>query len=109
MPKAVFRNAVDTAEHLEWKAGLGAIKRGEGRGQINAADPDRLLGSAYLDGDCMSAFPNAPRWDYVIGYDRSNEAVAYFIEVHSAETSEVSKVEGSSSTSKEVRSARFQS
>lgn len=93
MPKKAFQQAVDTAEHLQWHDGLQAVKKSEGGGQIVARDHDRLLGGACIDDDCKSAYPTANRWDYVIGYRRANKPVAYFIEVHSAETSEVSVVE----------------
>ena len=39
------------------------------------------------------AYPNDSRWDYVVGYRRSKKAVAHFIEVHSAEASDVSKIQ----------------
>jgi hypothetical protein len=91
-PNATFQDAIETASHLQWKAGLKAIKRSEGGGKISGADPRRVLGGAAIDDDCQPAHPNAHRWDYVVGYERSKRAVAYFIEVHSAETSEVSRI-----------------
>ena len=101
MPKAkeedaaalAFRHALDAASHLQWKAGLQAIKKSEGGGQIEGAAPNALLGSAAIDEDCLKAHPSASRWDYVIGYRRNKKAIAYFVEVHSAETSQVSKIE----------------
>lgn len=91
-PGAAFRSAIAATGRLHLQAGLQAIKADEGRGQISASDPRAVLGSAMIDDDCKPAYPNDSRWDYVIGYDRSKRAVAYFIEVHSAETSDVSKV-----------------
>lgn len=93
MPKKTFRAAIDGADHLQWREGLQAVKRGEGAGQITAREPGKLLGSACIDDDCLASHPNDSRWDYVIGYERSKAAVAHFVEVHSAETSEVSKIE----------------
>ncbi len=94
MPKvAAFRKAVEATEQLEFRVGLSAIKRGEGKGRIVPNDAKRLLGSADIDKDCERAYPNDARWDYVIGYARSQKAIAYFVEVHSAETSDVSKME----------------
>ncbi len=90
---AVFRAAIDATGHLEWKPGLHAIKRSEGAGQVAGQDSDSLLGGACIDDDCKPAYPNDSRWDYVIGYGRRGGPVAYFIEVHSAETSDVSTVE----------------
>lgn len=93
-PAAVFDAAIRvTAPRLALKPGLKAIKKGEGHGQIVAEDPKRLLGSAAIDDDCRASEPHGNRWDYVIGYGRASKAIAYFVEVHSAETSEVLKVE----------------
>jgi hypothetical protein len=93
MPKKTFQEAIKVADHLSWQEGLQAIKRSEGRGQISAKDSGCLLGSACIDDDCNPAFPNDCRWDYVIGYKRAKKAVAYFVEVHGAQTSKVSEVE----------------
>ncbi len=90
---AVFHDALDGAEHLKCCAGLQAIVKGEGRGQIAAGDDACLLGSSFIDEDCNKALPNDSRWDYVVGYAREQVPVAFFIEVHSAYTGEVSKIE----------------
>ncbi|HKQ70788.1 MAG TPA: hypothetical protein VJT73_15685 [Polyangiaceae bacterium] len=90
---ATFREAIEAASHLKWRAGLQAIKNREGGGQISSDDPERVLGGATIDDDCLKAYPTANRWDYVVGYRRPHQVLAYFIEVHSAETSEISKVE----------------
>lgn len=91
---AIFARAIrETRPRLVPKPGLRAIKRGEGHGQIVAEERRRLLGSAAIDDDCRAAYPKDPRWDYLIGYERDSNAIAYFVEVHSAETSEVSKME----------------
>jgi hypothetical protein len=89
----VFRESVEAAEHLQFVPGLGAIRRGEGRRQISGENSHHILGSVYLDGDCRMVYPSSKRWDYVIGYSRSRKPVAHFVEVHSAETSEVSTME----------------
>jgi hypothetical protein len=92
--QAAFREAIDEAECLSWKQGLTAIVRSQGGGQITAADTRRVLGGAFIDEDCEHADfgKSKPRWDYVIGYARDQFAVAFYIEVHSAETSEVRKM-----------------
>jgi len=92
-PHKIFKQAIDEADHLQLKDGLKAIKRGEGKGRIVAEDLERVLGSVDIDGDSLKAAPNANRWDYVIGYNRSGQVVAYFAEVHSAVTSAVSTIE----------------
>jgi len=89
-----FRDAIGAAEYLQLKAGLQAIKSGEGRGQITAANPAALLGSVMIDDDCRRPpFAQDPRWDYVVGYARGRQAIAHFIEVHSAETSNVADID----------------
>ena len=92
-PRQVFGQAIEQSDHLQLQNGLTAIKRREGKGRIIADDPRRVLGSSNIDDDCRQAAPGASRWDYVIGYNRSGKTVAYFIEVHSAITSQVSKIE----------------
>ncbi len=92
-PRKVFKKAIDEADHLRFKNGLAAVKRREGKGRILATDSKRILGSADIDGDCRPAAPNANRWDYVIGYNRPGRVVAYFVEVHSANTSDVARIE----------------
>jgi hypothetical protein len=92
-PAAAFASAVKTADHLDLKAGLQAIKKSEGAGQIVPTDPKKVLGSVAMDDDCLEADPNGNRWDYVVGYEQNSGAFAYFVEVHSAQTSKVSEVE----------------
>lgn len=90
-PGKTFRHAVETADHLVHREGMQALK--EGKGQVVAAETSSLLGGVNMDDDCRDARPNDNRWDYLVGVKRSKHAVAFFIEVHSAETSEVSKIE----------------
>jgi len=92
-PKETFRDALATCPPLRLRDGFQAIKKSEGKGQISAANPGQVLGSVAIDDDCRAEHQNASRWDYVAGYDRNGQAVAHFIEVHSAETSEVAVVE----------------
>lgn len=88
----IFLEAVTGTRLLRWLAGLQAVKKSEGGGQIACEEPKRLLGGAAIDDDCRAKHPQSSRWDYVLGYRRSKSAVAFFIEVHSAETSAVSKM-----------------
>lgn len=92
-PDVAFREAVGSNRLLRHRDGLQAIKKGEGKGQISAEASDRLLGSVCIDDDCQKAHPSSSRWDYVIGYERENEVIAHYVEVHSAETSEVARIE----------------
>lgn len=73
--------------------GYEAIKKGEGKGQISATNPTKILGSVAIDDDCRASHPHANRWDYVVGYEGAKQTAAHFIEVQSAETSEVGVVE----------------
>lgn len=93
MPHEVFQKAVEATKILKLMEGLRAIKKGEGKGQITAKDSRWVLGSVRVDDDCLNKYPNDARWDYVIGYARSAKVIAYFVEVHGAETSDVSKLE----------------
>lgn len=92
-PKEAFRKAITTSAPLRLREGLQAIRKGEGKGQIVAQDPSKVLGSVAIDDDCRQAHSRASRWDYAAGYDRNGDAIVYFIEVHSAETTEVAAVE----------------
>ena len=92
-PHRTFKEAIDEADYLRLQDGLSAVKQGEGKSQIHAEDPRQVLGSADIDGDCCRAAPHANRWDYVIGYNRPGKIVAYFVEVHSAVTSQVSTIQ----------------
>jgi len=87
-----FRDAIAATKRLKLRAGLQALKDGEGKGQISGKDPRSIVGSVAIDDDCRPIYPNDCRWDDVIGYARAGRAVAHFVEVHSAETSEVSKI-----------------
>jgi hypothetical protein len=88
-----FNAAIQAAECLTLVQGLGAVERGEGRGRI-VANGATLLGSVHIDHACKDHpdFAQSCRWDYVIGVERPAGDVAYFVEVHSADTSGVSEV-----------------
>lgn len=71
---------------LGLRIGLQALKNDAGR--VEATDNRKLNGSVDIDETTKNLYPEASRWDYVIGY----EGKAYFLEVHSANTSEVKNV-----------------
>jgi len=56
--------------------------------KVNPTDTMKCEGSVDIDAAVKSVYPNACRWDYVVGYDDRK----YFIEVHSAKTDEVKAV-----------------
>ncbi|MCP4250111.1 MAG: hypothetical protein GY778_23970 [bacterium] len=62
---------------------------------MRASDNHRLAGSVDVDSALAEALPNAPRWDYAIGYRPSSgtNEVVHWVEVHPATDGEVRKVE----------------
>lgn len=88
-----FVDAIEAAEHLTLKSGLKALKKAEGKDRIHQGQ-FKVLGSVNIDDDCRPARPNGERWDYVVGLSDGETNESWFIEVHSAHTSEVSKMEG---------------
>lgn len=68
---------------LGLRIGLQALKNDAGR--VKATDNRKLNGSVDIDETTKNLYPEASRWDYVIGY----EGKAYFLEVHSTNTSDI--------------------
>lgn len=69
--------------------GLQAL-RDEDKHRITTRESRRIQGSADLDAALEASCPDANRWDYVIGYEISEGTDrVYFVEVHSAQSSEV--------------------
>jgi hypothetical protein len=90
-----FKDAVEATAHLDhaWKAGLKAL-RARDRRHIQPESPPRLRGSVDVDAAMQPVEPQANRWDLAIAYQHANrdEEVVYWVELHSAETSEVDVV-----------------
>ena len=90
-----FRDAVQQTPGLEsaYCEGLQAL-RARDREHIVPEDPRQLGGSVDIDTAYQKADPQANRWDYGIAYQHSNrdEEVVYWVEIHTASTSEVSVV-----------------
>lgn len=93
MPRRTFCDAVDASSTLNRHEGLRAVKKSEGGGQITPKDPRNVIASVCIDDDFKRTHPNSARWDYLIGYERPRKPIAYFVEVHSAESNQVSKME----------------
>lgn len=70
-----------------YMSGLQALKR-EHRSKVSITDNSLLGGSVDIDSCTTLKYPNANRWDYAVEYNGK----VFFIEVHSAITSEVSTV-----------------
>lgn len=84
----VFREAVSATPEVEncYQAGLQAL--GKYRQKIVPANVSKCEGSVDIDACTTTIYPTQNRWDYAICYDSK----VYFVEVHSAETGEVSTV-----------------
>ena len=87
-PKNSFKNAVESTPLLKdaYESGLKAL--GSYSTKVKLTDTSKCQGSVDIDAAVKSVYPNACRWDYVVGYDERK----YFIEVHGAKTDEVKAV-----------------
>ena len=92
-----FEEAVGVAPspvNTAYRPGKQALEK-KHRNKVNCLDPKRLTGSINLD-EALAKEPgyaNEPRWDYGLGHrSESGQERAVWVEVHSATTSEVSKV-----------------
>lgn len=83
-----FEEAVEATQDVKggYKKGLGAL--GAYSKKINVTDTRLLNGSIDIDACTTAKYPNANRWDYALSYNQE----VYFVEVHSANTSQVSTV-----------------
>lgn len=88
-----FRQAVNATPSVQgqYRPGLQALSAGHAA-RIQCHDTRRLTGSINVDSALQSAEPNAPRWDYGIGYRRGNYEVAVWVEVHPASSKHVTDV-----------------
>lgn len=87
-----FRKAVQACPDLTLREGMQAISS-VNREKIIPDNTRSLTGSVDMDKDLRELFPTEHRWDYVVGYNGSDGIEkAYFIEVHPAETSEITCV-----------------
>lgn len=82
--KAAVEDTLDIASG--YCIGLQAMKNYSIK--VQAADTKQLTGSVDIDKAVKEKYPQDARWDYVVGYQQ----YVYFVEVHSAETSEVKTV-----------------
>ncbi|MFN4144359.1 MAG: hypothetical protein ACK4GN_00930 [Runella sp.] len=86
--KNSFHEAVEATPDIAngYKTGLSAL--GTHSSKISVASTSLLEGSVDIDSCTSKKYPNSNRWDYVFSY----KGEAYFIEVHSADSSEVRTV-----------------
>ena len=84
-----FKDAVEGTREIStgYNEGLQAIKKSD-RGRYSAKNNGLLEGSVDLDGCTKDLYPQASRWDYVIGYNGK----IHFSEVHPASTGNVADI-----------------
>ncbi len=83
-----FSEAVQQTQEIAacLKPGLQAL--GADSKKIKVTETTTLKGSVNIDTCLKKRYPNAPRWDYVFGYENR----VYYVEVHQAKESEVRSI-----------------
>ena len=82
--EAAVQNVPEIATCL--KSGLQAL--GSNSKKVKVASTRKLEGSVDIDGCLKRRYPDAPRWDYVFGYN----GWIYYVEVHPSSLGEVKSV-----------------
>jgi len=80
-----FRQAVEATPSVaaHYRAGLQALPAGDAA-RIRCTNTRRLTGSVNVDRALQATEPDAPRWDYGIGFCRGSNEAAVWVEVHPA-------------------------
>jgi len=86
--KNSFHKAVEATPDIRNCYQSGLLALGIHSSKISVASPSFIDGSVDIDGCTTSRYPNSNRWDYVFAYNGK----AYFVEIHSANTSQVKTV-----------------
>ncbi len=86
--KITFKEAVEQTPDISnaYRTGLQAL--GSYSDKVSLGDARLCEGSVDIDAATVTIYAQANRWDYCISY----KGEAYFVEVHSANTGEVSTV-----------------
>lgn len=86
--RLTFKEAVEATPDVStgYREGIEAF--GEYKAKIKVPDSKKIDGSLDIDAMTAKLYPDSNRWDYAICYDGE----VFYIEVHSATTSEVSKM-----------------
>ena len=84
----LFKTAVKNTPEVASGYCTGLRAMGNYAAKVQVADTKQITGSVDIDGTIKDKYPDGIRWDYVVGYRQ----YAHFVEVHSAETSEVKAV-----------------
>lgn len=100
-----FEEAVQNVPEIATclKSGLQAL--GSNSEKVKVASTRKLEGSVDIDGCLKRRYPNAPRWDYVFGYNGR----LYYVEVHPSSLGEVKSVVAKFEWLKEWRKSSAQS
>jgi len=83
-----FKQAVEATPDVANGYQIGLVALGQYSNKINAANTRLLNGSIDIDTCTTRIYPNENRWDYALAYSQK----VYFVEVHSASTSQVKTV-----------------
>jgi hypothetical protein len=83
-----FKQAVEATPDVANGYQIGLVALGQYSNKINTVNTRFLNGSVDIDACTTRKYPNANRWDYALAYSQK----VYFIEVHSANTNQVSTV-----------------
>lgn len=88
LPNSAFSDAVSNTPDISggYKVGLTAL--GKNSSKIVVPKTVKLEGSVDIDSTTVALYPRDNRWDYAIGFNGRS----IFVEVHSANTSEVDVV-----------------
>lgn len=83
-----FKEAIEATPDVRfgYKTGLSAL--GKNSSKISVSNTSLIGGSLDIDTSTSSHYPTSNRWDYAFDYDGE----VFFVEVHSAISSEVSTV-----------------
>ena len=84
--KLTFKEAVQATPDVQNGYQKGLLALGQYAAKISAKDTSLLDGSVDIDTCTTKKYPLGNRWDYALSYNQK----VYFVEVHSANTSEVS-------------------
>lgn len=84
-----FRKAVEGTPDVAggYNSGLQALEKVD-KNAVKLADDHKVDGSLNIDRETKHIYPNDSRWDYAIGY----EGKVYFVEVHPANSSNISEM-----------------
>lgn len=89
VPKCAFRKAVEGTPDVAngYCPGLRALENVD-KGAVKLKDKRKVDGSLNIDNETKLLYPNDSRWDYAVGYDDK----VFFVEVHPANTSNISEM-----------------